>query len=191
MSRKVSPRPKGFRTVTPVLTVAGAAGAIDFYGSVFGAEEGARIYREDGVSIAHSELKIGDSQVILCDENPYFGIHAPTTIGASPVVVHLYLTDIDATFERAIEAGATVLVPLADTYWGERYGKFIDPYGHVWSIGKRVENLTADEIAERAAALAAPATFETVEGFDTAAAIVAVDGEVDAVSLADEASQAA
>ena len=107
MSRKVSPRPKGFRTVTPVLTVAGAAGAVEFYASVFGAEEGARIYREDGVSVAHSELKIGDSQLIVCDENPYFGIHAPTTIGASPVVVHLYLTDIDATWERAVEAGAT------------------------------------------------------------------------------------
>lgn len=191
MTRKVTPRPKGYRTATPVLTVAGAAGAIEFYKAVFAAEEGNRVYREDGVSIAHAELKIGDSLVILCDENPAFGIYAPTTIGASPVSVHLYVTDIDAKWERALEAGAIVLVPLADTYWGERYGRFIDPYGHVWSLGKRVEKLTQEEIAERAAALAAPATLDAVEVSEAAPVLYAVDGTYDAAAYGAEAPQAA
>ena len=165
MHSKVNSVPKGFRTVTPVLTVAGAVSAIEFYSFVFDAEERTRITGQDGLSVAHSELKIGNSVILVCDENPVFGIHAPTTLGASPVIVHLYFDDVDSVWERAIEAGATILVPLADTYWGERYGKFIDPYGHVWSLGKRVEDLSADEIASRAAALTAPAALETVDAF--------------------------
>lgn len=166
MPRKVSPVPKGFRTVTPVLTVAGAAAAIDYYTHVFGAEERSRVYGVDGVSIAHSELKIGNSLIIVSDENPAFGIHAPTTIGAAAVSVHLYVADVDAVWQRAVDAGTTVLVPLADTYWGERYAKIVDAFGHVWSMAKRVEHLSADEIAARAAALAAPEVFEPVQIFD-------------------------
>ncbi len=189
MSRKVSTAPKGFRTVTPVLTVAGAASAIEFYSYVFGAEEGARIYGEDGLSIVHSELKIGNSVLIVCDENPALGIHAPTTLGASPVSVHLYLDDVDVVMERAIEAGASVAVPLADVYWGERFGKIVDPYGHVWSLAKRVEELSADEIASRAAALSAPAILEPVEAFEASEEILA--GTLEAVAVEDVASEAA
>ncbi len=154
MPRKVSPVPKGFRTVTPVLTVAGAASAIDFYAYAFGAEERCRIYAADGLSVAHAELKIGNSLVIVGDESPAQGIYAPSSLGASPVSVHLYFADVDAVWERAVEAGATIIVPLTDTYWGERYGKLVDPYGHVWSMAKRVEALSADEIGVRAAAFA-------------------------------------
>ncbi len=156
MPRKVTPVPKGFRTVTPVLTVAGAHNAIEFYSHVMGAEERTRIHGVDGYSIAHSELKIGNSLVIVSDENPAFGIHAPSAVTGSAVNMHLYLADVDAVWTRAMEAGATVLVPLADTYWGERFGKFIDPFGHVWSLAQRIERLSAEEIAARAAALSAP-----------------------------------
>lgn len=189
MSSKVSSVPQGFRTVTPVLTVAGAAGAIDFYAHVFGAEERTRIYGEDGLSVVHSEQKIGNSMLIVCDENPVLGIHAPTTLSASPVMVHLYFDDVDSVWERAVEAGATVLVPMADAYWGERYGKFVDPYGHVWSLAKRIEDLSADEIASRAAALSAPATLEPVETFDASEEVLAET--IAAVSVADATSEAA
>ena len=153
MARKVSPMPKGFRTVTPVLTVADAHSALEFYADVFEAEERTRIYALDGLSIAHCELKIGNSVLIVSDENPAFANPAPTSLGGSAVAVHLYLADVDAVWQRAIAAGATVLVPLADTYWGERYGKFVDPYGHLWSLAKRIEQVSADEIASRAAAV--------------------------------------
>ena len=189
MHHKVSYAPKGFRTATPVLTVAGAAGAVDYYTHVFGAEERGRVYGADGLSVAHCELKIGNSMLILCDENPAFGIHAPTTLGATPVSVHLYFEDVDAVWERAIEAGATVLVPLGDVYWGERYGKIIDPYGHVWSLATRIEDLSADEIASRAAALSAPVIVEPVEAFDAGEANH--DETIVAVPVADIASQAA
>ncbi len=189
MHHKVSSAPKGFRTVTPVLTVAGAASAVDFYAHVFGAEERNRVYGVDGLSVAHSELKIGNSMLILCDESPALGIHAPTTLGATPVSVHLYFDDVDAVWERALEAGATVLVPLADVYWGERYGKIVDPYGHVWSLAKRIEDLSADEIASRAAALSPPATLEPVETFDASEEVLAET--IAAVSVADATSEAA
>ena len=154
MPRKVSPVPKGFRTVTPVLTVAGATGAIEFYAYAFAAEERCRVYAADGLSVAHAELKIGNFLVIVADEAPAQGIYAPSSLGGSPVAVHLYFADVDTVWEKAIEAGATVIVPLTDTYWGERYGKIVDPYGHVWSMAKRVESLSADEIAARSAAFA-------------------------------------
>lgn len=191
MTRKISPAPKGFKTVTPVLSVAGALSAIDFYTHVFDAEEGNRIYGQDGLSITHAELKVGNSMIIICDENPALGIHAPTTLGSSPVIVHLYFDDVDAVWERAIEAGASVLVPLADTYWGERYGKFVDPYGHIWSLGMRVEELSADEIASRAAALSAPAALEPVEAFGAIDEVLAVADDQNAILVEDAATAAA
>ncbi len=163
MPRKVSPVPKGFRTVTPVLTVAGATSAIEFYACAFGAKERCRVYAADGISVVHAELKIGNSLVIVSDELPAQGIYAPTTLGASPVAIHLYFADVDTVWEMAIEAGATVIVPLTDTYWGERYGKFVDPYGHILSIATRVEALNADEIAARAAAFAGSLLDEVVD----------------------------
>lgn len=201
MSRKVSTAPKGFRTVTPVLTVAGAASAIDFYAYVFGAEEGNRIHGEDGLSVVHSELKIGNSMLIVSDENPALGIHSPVALGASPVAVHLYLDNVDSVWERAIEAGATVVVPMAEVYWGERFGKIVDPYGHVWSLSKRIENLSADEIASRAAALSAPAIMEPIEAIEAIEAVEVIDivdinegalpETVVALSVADSATVAA
>jgi PhnB protein len=194
MTRKVNPVPNGFRTVTPVLTVAGASTAIDFYAYVFAAEERTRVHGVDGLSIAHSELKIGNSLVIINDENPAFGIHAPTTIGASPVAVHLYVADVDAVWQRAVESGVTVVAPLADTYWGERYGKFIDPYGHVWSLAMRTERLTADEIAARAAPLSAVAPVELAETNEAPVEVaveVGVEVAAEFAVVADEASKAA
>lgn len=186
MPRKISPVPNGFRTVTPVLTVAGATSAIKFYAYAFGATQRCRVYAADGVSVAHAELKIGNSLVIVSDELPAQGIYSPTTLGASPVAIHLYFADVDTVWERAIEAGATVIVPLTDTYWGERYGKLVDPYGHIWSIAKRVEALSADEIAVRAAAFAGSLLGEVVDQSPSVPMVEAQEVLTDVTAEAEE-----
>ena len=151
MARKVSPVPKGYRTVTPYLTVRGVEAAIDFYHQAFGAEELSRVYGTDGSSVVHAELKIGNSAILIGEEIPAFVILAPTSLQGSAVAVHLYLPNVSDIWERAMEAGASVIVPLAEVYWGELFGKVLDPFGHVWSLSKRVEILTPAEIAMRAA----------------------------------------
>ncbi len=150
MARKVTPVPKGYRTATPVLIVRGADAALSYYETVFGAEVLSRDYAQDGMTILQAEMKIGNTILRVADEMPAFGILSPTSLGGSPVIVQLYLSEVDAFWTQAVDNGARVVVPLADTYWGDRFGRCVDPFGHVWNIAKRTEMLTPGEIAERA-----------------------------------------
>jgi PhnB protein len=151
--RRVSAIPKGYRTVTPYLVVRGAAQALDFYGRAFGAKEKVRMGMPDG-TVMHAELKIGDSMVMLADENLEWGAKSPETLGGSATHVMLYVRDVDAFVARALAAGATVEMPLADMFWGDRYGKLRDPFGHVWSVATHREDVPGREMARRARAFA-------------------------------------
>jgi len=147
------PIPAGHHTITPHLVIKGASEAIEFYRRAFGAEELCRMPfpGADGqVKLGHAELKIGDSRLFLADEFPEHGSVGPAA--SSPVTIHLNVTDADASFSRAVEAGATVAMPLADMFWGDRYGKLVDPFGHHWSIAEHLEDLTPEQMQERMAA---------------------------------------
>jgi len=151
MSTKVKPIPDGFHTISPHLVVRQADKAIEFYKNAFGAEELCRMSSPDGKSVMHAELKIGDSMIMLCDEFPDM-CKSPQTLGGSPITVHLYVSDADAAFKRAVDAGAEVTVPLADMFWGDRYGKLKDPFGHQWGIGTHIEDVSPEECSKRAQA---------------------------------------
>jgi uncharacterized glyoxalase superfamily protein PhnB len=144
--------PAGHHSVTPHLVVRYAPQAIDFYKRAFGAVEVHRMPGPDGFSIMHADLKIGDSHIYLNDEFPAMGVKAPQTIGGTPVTVHLYVEDADAVFKAATEAGAQVKMPLADMFWGDRFGKLADPFGHEWSIATHKEDVPMEEMAKRAEA---------------------------------------
>jgi uncharacterized glyoxalase superfamily protein PhnB len=144
-----SPVPEGFRTVTPYLVVDGASDAIEFYQQAFGAEELSRLPGPKG-KLMHALIRIGDSRIMLTDEFPQSGSRSPHAVGGSPVTIHLYVPDADATFERAVAAGAKITLPLADAFWGDRYGRLEDPFGHRWSIATRKEDLSREEILSRA-----------------------------------------
>ncbi len=149
------PIPAGHHTITPHLVVKGASEAIEFYKRAFNAEEISRMPfpGPDGtVKIGHAALQLGDSRVFLVDEFPEQGGFGPT--GNSPVTIHLYVTDADATFNQAVEAGATVRMPLANMFWGDRYGLLVDPFGHNWSIAEHLEDLTPEQMMERMGAFA-------------------------------------
>jgi uncharacterized glyoxalase superfamily protein PhnB len=141
----VKPIPDGFHTITPHITVKGAAQAIDFYKAAFGAEELGRHGMPDG-TIMHALLRIGTSMLMLNDEFPAMGSKGPTSIGGSPVTLNLYVQDVDKAFERAVKAGATVKMPVADMFWGDRYGMLADPFGHLWSIATHKQDLTPEQI---------------------------------------------
>ncbi len=166
MARKINPVPKGYHTSTPVLVVKNAAAAIEFYASVFGAKELSRIVDIDGVTILRAELKIGNSIIHLNDEMPAYGILSPISLGGSSTAVQLYLADVDDAWERAVEAQSAVVLPLEDTYWGERTGKIVDAFGHVWILSKKTENLSKDEIEKRFADLTAVETPADLEVAD-------------------------
>jgi PhnB protein len=153
-AKKASPVPKGFRTVTPYLVVRNGAQAIDFYKKALGAKELMRMPMEDG-RVAHAELQIGDSRVMLGDEQPERGASAPQTVGGSSVHIFLYLKDVDGAFARAIAAGATAEMPPTDMFWGDRYAKLSDPYGHKWNMATHVEDVSPKEMGRRAAEAAA------------------------------------
>jgi PhnB protein len=144
----VKPIPDGYPRVTPYLFIDGARSAIEFYISVLGAEERMTMPGPDG-RIGHAELTIGDSVIMLADEFPDMGVRGPKSLGGSPVAIHLYVEDVDATFERALGAGATVLRPVEDKFYGDRGGEFEDPFGHRWSIATHVEDLSPEEMEER------------------------------------------
>ncbi len=163
MARKVNAIPSGYRTATPALVVRNAAAAIEFYTNVFGATELSRLYGNDGLIIWRAELKIGNSVIHLCDEVPEFGIVSPISLGGTSGSVQLYLDDLDDAWERAIEVGASIVLPIEDTYWGERTGRIIDPFGHVWTLSKRVEAVSKAELTKRVAALYAPEVEQTEE----------------------------
>ncbi|MGR3341708.1 MAG: VOC family protein [Paracoccaceae bacterium] len=162
MAQKTNPIPKGYRTATPALVVRGAAAAVDYYKSVFGAQELSRHYGDDAATVLRAEIKIGNSILHLADEMPAFGILSPISLGGASGSVQLYLDDLDDAWMRALAAGAVVVLPLEDTYWGERTGQIVDPFGHVWTLSKRVESVSKEEIEKRAAALFAPLP-ETVD----------------------------
>jgi len=147
---KVSPIPKGYNSITPYLVVKGAAQAIEYYKKVFGATEAVRMNGPDG-KIAHAELQIGDSRIMLADENPSMGAGytSATTIGASPVSLYLYLPDVDRVIERAAGAGGKVLRPAKDQFYGDRSGFIQDPFGHLWGIATHVEDVSPEEMKER------------------------------------------
>jgi PhnB protein len=145
----VPTRPKGFHTLTPHLIVRDAKKAIDFYQKAFGAENARIHYGPDGKSIMHAELKIGDSMLMLYDENPEWNSLSPLSLNGSPVFIHVFVDDADSAFKRAVDAGATVKMPLMDAFWGDRYGQLTDPFGHFWSIATHKEDLTDEEIKER------------------------------------------
>jgi uncharacterized glyoxalase superfamily protein PhnB len=140
--------PDGFRTVTPYLVVKSARQAIDFYRKAFGAEELMFATTPDGACM-HADIKIGDSVVMLNDEFPKFNVLSPLTRGGTSVTLHLYVPDVDAAFQKAVAAGATVKMPPADMFWGDRYCQLSDPFGHSWSIATHKEDPTPEQMQER------------------------------------------
>jgi uncharacterized glyoxalase superfamily protein PhnB len=142
---KVKPIPEGMHSVTPHLVCAGAADAIEFYKNAFGAVEQARLPGPQG-KIMHAMIRIGDSVVMLVDEAPEWGMLGPKALKGSPVTIHLYVDDADAFVARAVRAGAKVTMPVADMFWGDRYGKLEDPFGHHWSVGTHVRDVSMEEM---------------------------------------------
>jgi PhnB protein len=142
------PIPDGYHSVTAYLIVHDAAGAIDFYKQAFGAVELMRL-ADPGGKVGHAEIKIGDSPIMLADEFPQMGFRGPQALGGSPVGIALYVEDVDAGFDRAIRAGAKVLRPVQDQFYGDRSGTLVDPFGHVWTIATHKEDLSAEEIHRR------------------------------------------
>src|SRR5262245_65802965 len=134
-------------TLSPHLVCAGAADAIDFYKRAFGAVEMGRMPGKDG-KLMHGLVMICGSSVMLVDENPNWGVLSPKTLKGTPVTIHLYVDDVDAFVDRAVKAGATVRMPVADMFWGDRYGVFVDPFGHSWSVATHQRDMTAQEIQE-------------------------------------------
>jgi PhnB protein len=140
--------PDGYHSVTPYLFVRGATSAIDFYKTVFGATEILRMPGPDG-RIMHAELKIGDSIVMLADENPSNGIMSPQTIGGYSVGMHVYVENVDAVTQKAIENGANALRPIKNQFYGDRSGSLLDPFGHMWSVATHVEDVSPEELHKR------------------------------------------
>ena len=154
----VQPVPDGYHTVSPYLAVEDAATAIDYYKKAFGATERVRMETPDG-KIGHAELEIGDSIVMLADPFPQASTKPPHELGGTSAGVFLYVEDVDAVVKRAVEAGASVTMEVADQFWGDRFGTVTDPFGHVWSVATHVEDVPPAEMAERAkAAMAAMAS---------------------------------
>jgi PhnB protein len=143
------PIPEGYHTVTPYLAVDDAAEAIAYYTKAFGAKERSRMEAPDG-SIGHAELEIGDSLVMLSDPFPQATTRTPKELGGTTATVFLYVEDVDAVVKRAVDAGATVTMEVADQFWGDRFGAITDPFGHSWSIATHVEDVPPDEMARRA-----------------------------------------
>jgi len=145
------PVPEGFHTITPYLIVRDAQKAVEFYKRAFGAEA-LSVHRMPDGKVMHAELKIGDSRLMLNDEFPEMKAVSPQSLGGSPVTLHIYVKDVDSLFNQAVAAGATATMPLMDAFWGDRYGKLSDPFGHHWSLATHKEDLTPQEVEKRGAA---------------------------------------
>ncbi len=145
---KVPYIPKGYNTVTPYLIVKGAAKAIEYYKNVFGATVVVRMDAPGG-KVGHAELQIGDSRIMLADENPQMGNRSAESIGASPVSLYVYLPDCDKVVEKATKEGAKVLKPVQDQFYGDRSGFIQDPFGHLWGVATHVEDVSDEELKER------------------------------------------
>ncbi|MDA8017942.1 MAG: VOC family protein [Thermoanaerobaculia bacterium] len=150
MPANVPPIPEDFHSITPHLVVRGVVAAVDFYQQAFGARELFRNRAPDGESVIHSEMLLGDSRFFVNDEFPDHGVFSPREYGGTAVTLHLYVEDVDTVFQRALQAGAEVLLPLADQFWGDRYGIVADPFGHKWSLASRLEDLSPEETNRRA-----------------------------------------
>ncbi len=149
---KTKPIPEGYHTATPYLVIQGAANAIEFYKKAFGATELMRMSGPGG-KVMHAEIKIGDSPIMLSDEFPEMGVRGPKALGGSPVSILLYVEDVDALAKQALATGAKELMAVQDQFWGDRYGKLEDPFGHVWGIATHKEDVAPEEINKRAAAM--------------------------------------
>jgi PhnB protein len=147
----VKPIPDGYHAVTPYLIVDAGAKAIDFYKRAFGATEHMRVQDPAG-KVHHAEIEIGGSRIMLADEHPEIGALGPKTVGGTPVSLHLYVEDVDAVVGRALAAGATLVRPVADQFYGDRVGGVADPFGHRWFVATHKEDLTVEELDRRAAA---------------------------------------
>ena len=146
-TQSVNPIPEGMHTVTPHLVCAGAGDAIDFYKKAFGATETSRMPGPGG-KLMHASIRIGDSAVMLVDEMPEWGSLGPKALKGSPVVIHLYVDDVDAFTARAVAAGAKVTMPVADMFWGDRYGQLEDPFGHRWSVATHVRDVSPADMQQ-------------------------------------------
>jgi PhnB protein len=146
-SSPVKAIPDGMHSITPHLVCAGAADAISFYTKAFGAVELSRLPGPSG-KLMHAAVKIGDSTVMLVDEMPEWGALGPKALKGSPVTIHLYVADVDAAVEKAVAAGAKVTMPVADMFWGDRYGQLEDPFGHKWSMATHKRDVSPDEMRE-------------------------------------------
>jgi len=151
MPAQVKPIPEGYATLTPYLSIKGAANAIEFYKKAFGATELMRLSQPDG-RIGHAELRIGDSRLMLADEFPEMDFRSPHSIGGTAVMLHLYVEDVDTVVGRAVAAGGKVLRQVQDQFYGDRSGTVADPYGHVWNVSTHKEDVSPEEIRRRAAA---------------------------------------
>ncbi len=149
--KALKPIPEGFHSVTPYLCVNGAAQAIEFYKEAFGATERMRMEAPGG-KIGHAELEIGDSRIMLSDPFPQASTRPPKELGGTSASVFMYVEDGDEVGKRAVDAGATVTMEVADQFWGDRFGTITDPFGHVWSIATHIEDVPPEEMAERAKA---------------------------------------
>lgn len=149
---QVQPIPAGYHSVTPHLAIRGAADALAFYARSFGAEEMFRMPGPGGI-VLHAEMRIGDSVVMVGEECPEMGAKAPPSIGGSAVSLLLYVKDVDASCARAATAGCTIELPPTDMFWGDRYAKLVDPFGHKWAIATHKEDVSPEEMARRLAAM--------------------------------------
>jgi PhnB protein len=155
MPEQVKAVPPGFHTLTPHLTVRNAEQALEFYKNAFGAEVLHVAHMPDG-KVMHAALRIGDSMLMLNDEFPDHGALSPLSTGGTSVTIHIYTDNVDTAFNRAVSAGAQVKMPLADQFWGDRYGVVADPFGHKWSLGAHIKDMSAEEMQrEMARAMAA------------------------------------
>ena len=144
----VRPIPEGYHSITPYLIIRGAASALEFYKKAFDAVEVLRLEGPGG-KIMHAEIKLGDSIIMLADEFPEMGHRGPQSLGGSPVGLAFYVRDVDAQFQQAVNAGATVKRPLENQFYGDRSGTLTDPFGHVWTIATHVEDVSPEEIDRR------------------------------------------
>jgi PhnB protein len=152
MANTVRPIPEGYHTLTTYLIVRDAARAIAFYKEAFGAEERLRMHGPDGKTIGHAELKFGDSMLMLADEAASATAKSPQSLGGTPFCFAMYVENVDTAFQRVVAAGATVLQPLADKFYGDRAGLVVDPYGHQWALMSHIEDVPPEELQKRAAA---------------------------------------
>jgi len=156
MATTAKPIPDGYHTVTPLIVVRDGTKALEFYQRAFGATNVRSVPTPDGKKVLHAEFNIGDSRIMLMDEMPEMGPGpgSPQSLGGTSCNLHIYTNDVDAAWKKALDAGAKVSMPLADQFWGDRYGKLKDPFGHEWSLATHIEDPTQEEMKKRMEAMA-------------------------------------